>query len=102
MYLILVCRILLKKKELRREGGITGLLYMTIMEGCIMEGYYSIKPFGFAMAVLGSTIRPTTVHNWVVTALQCILTPSFITVDMFALVVSYFFMFASLVMMITY
>ena len=70
MYLILVCRILLKKKELRREGGITGLLYMTTMEGCIMEGYYSIEPFGFAMAVLGSTIRPTTVHNWVVTALQ--------------------------------
>ena len=43
------------------------------------------------MAVLNSTRRPTTVNTLVVTALQRILTPSFITVDIFALVVPYLF-----------
>ena len=35
----------------------------------------------------------TTVKKWVVTDLQQILTPSFITVDIFALVVPYFLLF---------
>ena len=43
------------------------------------------------MAVLISTRRPTTVNKLAVTALQRILTPSFITFDIFALVVPYLF-----------
>ena len=46
-----------------------------------------IKPFGFAVAVLSSTRSYNTVNIWVVTALQLILTPLFITVDIFSLVV---------------
>ena len=52
-----------------------------------MEGDTSREPFGFAMAVLGSTIMPTTVNSWLVTAVKLVLTPLFITVDIFALVV---------------
>ena len=56
-----------------------------------MERDASIGTFGFAMDALGSTRRPTNVNKLDVTALQRILTPSFITVDMFALVVLYLF-----------
>ena len=49
------------------------------------------NPFYFAMAVLSSTRRSTTVNAWIVTALKLFLTPSFITVDIFVLVVPYFF-----------
>ena len=51
------------------------------MEGYLVEG----DAFGFAMAVLISTRRPTTVETWVVTALQVILTTLFVTVDIFML-----------------
>ena len=34
------------------------------MEGYLMEIYFSREPFGFAMAIIGSTTRPTTVKNW--------------------------------------
>ena len=54
-----------------------------------MEGYASIKPFDSKMSVPSSTIRPTNVKTWVVTDLQQILTPLFITCDTFALVVPY-------------
>ena len=43
------------------------------------------------MTVLGTTGRSTTVNKVVVNALQRITTPSFITLDMFALVVLYLF-----------
>ena len=43
------------------------------------------------MAVPSSTIRPTTVKKLAVTSLQQILSPLFITVDKFTLVVPYFF-----------
>ena len=52
-----------------------------------MESYASIVPFSFAMAVIGSTSRPTTVNKLAVTDLQCITTPSFVNLDMFSLVV---------------
>ena len=52
-----------------------------------MEGDDSREPFDFPIAVTSSKIRPTTVNTWVVTALQRISTPLFITVDIFALVV---------------
>ena len=43
------------------------------------------------MSVLGSTIRPTTFNKLTVIALQHITTPSFVTLDMFDLVVPYLF-----------
>ena len=39
--LLLVICIFLKKKELSREGGITGILEVTVTEGYLMEGYGS-------------------------------------------------------------
>ena len=56
-----------------------------------MEIYDSREPFGFSIAVIGSTIRPTSVNKLAVIALQHIMTPSFVTLDMFALVVPYLF-----------
>ena len=38
--------------------------------------------------------QKSTVNTWVVTALQLISTPSFITVDIFPIVVLYIFLFA--------
>ena len=43
------------------------------------------------MSLLGSTIKPATVNKFSVTALQRILTALFVTVDMFDLVIPYFF-----------
>ena len=84
--------ILPKEKDLDREGGTTGLLEVNIMASYTMEIYASREPFVLAMAVLLGSIRgPTTANKCSVTALQRILQPSFITVDMFALVVLYLF-----------
>ena len=47
------------------------------------------------MDVLGSTRRPTTANKLTVIVLQRIMTPLFVTLDMFALVVTYFFLFDS-------
>ena len=43
--------------------------------------------FRFEFFAFTSKIRPTNVHNWVVTYLKLILDPSFITVDIFAIFV---------------
>ena len=83
--------ILPKKKELEREGDITGLLEVTVMGGCLMERDASREPFGFEMDVLGSTRKHNTFNDLAVTALQHIITPSFVALDMFALVVPYLF-----------
>ena len=58
-----------------------------------MEIYDSREPFGFSMAVIGSTVRLTTVNKFSVIALQRIMTPSFFTLVMFALVATYLFLF---------
>ena len=58
-----------------------------------MERYNSIEPLSFALDVIGSTRRPTTVKKLAVTAFKPITTPLFVTLDMFALVVPYFLMF---------
>ena len=85
-------RILLKKKELGREGGITGLSEVTVMGGYPMGRYDSREPFGFSMYVIICSTRGTTnVNKFALTALQRINTPSFVTVDMFALVVPHLF-----------
>ena len=56
-----------------------------------MGQYSSREPFGLAMNVLGSTIIPTTVKKLAIIALKQIMTPSFVTLDMFALSVPILF-----------
>ena len=56
-----------------------------------MEIEASRKNFIFEMDILGSTKRPTTINKLAVTALKRLLNPSFNTVDIFALVVTYLF-----------
>ena len=53
----------------------------------LMKGNRLLYQFVFTMDVLSLTRRPTTLNTWVVTALKQILTSSFITVGIFALVV---------------
>ena len=83
--------ILLKEKKLEREEDITGYLDITIQGGCLIEINASREPFGFSMDAIGSTRRPTIVNKLGVTALQRIMTPSFVSLGMFALVVPYLF-----------
>ena len=56
-----------------------------------MERYDPRKYFGFARDVIGLTRRHTIVNKLDVIVLQRIMTPSFVSLDMFALVVPYFF-----------
>ena len=86
-YLLLVCSMLMKKKQIKREEYITGLLEVTVTEGFLMEGYSGRETFVFEMVVLSSTRSPTTVHIWVVTALQLILLLLFVIAEIFSLVV---------------
>ena len=79
------------KKELGREEGIPGPLEVTLKYGYLMEINAPIEPFGFEFDIIGSTRIPTTVNTLAVTDLQRILTPSFVTIDMLALVVPYLF-----------
>jgi len=46
---------LTKKKNLKREGDITGILEVTFQGIFIMEKYASREAFSFAMDVTGST-----------------------------------------------
>ena len=80
-----------KKKDLDRDGDTTRLLEVTVIGGFQMEIYALRKTLSVSIVVIDSTRRPTTVKNVAVTALQRILTPLFITVDIFALVVPYLF-----------
>ena len=54
-----------------------------------MDIFTSIQPFGFAMDVLCLTLRTTTVNKLAVIDLQRIMTPSLVSLDMFALVIPY-------------
>ena len=56
-----------------------------------MERDASREAFGFARDVIGSTRRPTIVNKLAVIVLQSIMTPSFVFLGMFALVVPCFF-----------
>ena len=56
-----------------------------------MEIYASGESFVFAMGVIGSTRRPTIVKKSAVIVLQCIMTPSFVSLGIFYLVVPYCF-----------
>ena len=72
-----------KKKNLSREGDITGLLEVTVQGSYLMEKYASREAFGFAMDVIGSTRRCTIVNKFIVIVLKYIMTPSFVSLDMF-------------------
>ena len=81
----------MKEKTLDREGYITVLTEVTFQGFCLMERDSSLGDFGFEIDVIGSTIRPTIVNKLAVIVLQHIMTPSFISLDMFDIVVPYLF-----------
>ena len=83
--------ILLKEKKIEREVDIAGLLEFTVQGGCLMERDASIEAFGFTRDVIGSTIRPTIVNKLAMIVLQRIMNPSFVSLDIFALVIPYLF-----------
>ena len=60
-----------------------------------MKIYNSIEAFFSAMDVLGSTRIPTNVNYLAVIVLQHIMTPSFVSLSIFAFVVPYLPMIAS-------
>ena len=90
---LLVLSILPKEKKLERKGDITGLLEVTVQVVCLMERDTSREAVGFARDLIGSTRRRTIFNKLAVIVLQHIMTPSFVSLDMFALVVPYFFGF---------
>ena len=75
--------ILLKKKKLNREGYTTGLVEVAVQGICLMEKYASIEAFVFARDVIGSTIGCTIVNKFIVIVLKFTMTPSFVSLDMF-------------------
>ena len=72
-----------KKKKLSKEGDITGSLEITVQIGFLMEKYASREAFDFARDVIGSTRGCTIVNKFIVIVLKCIMTPSFVSLDMF-------------------
>ena len=72
-----------KKRKLNRAGDTTGLVYVTVQGSCLMEKYASIEAFGFAMDVIGSTRGCTIVNKFIIIVLKYIMTPSFVSLDMF-------------------
>ena len=83
------------EKKGSREGGRYNRDVIGYLNGGFPNGKICLKiTLRFLMAVLlGSRIGPTTVNKSSVTSFQRILTPLFITIDMFALVVPYFLVF---------
>ena len=76
--------ILPKKKKPSWEGDITGLLEVTVQGSFLTEIDAYREAFGFATDVMVSTIKAcTTVDMFIVTVLQCIITHSFVSLDMF-------------------
>ena len=66
------------------EGDIIGLLEVTVQGSCLTERDAYREAFGFATDVMVSTIKwCTIVDNFIVTILQCIMTHSFVSFDMF-------------------
>ena len=76
-----------KKKKPSREGDITGLLEVTVQGSCLTEIDAYREAFGFATDVMVSTIKGCTIVDmFIVTALQCIMNHSFISLDMLTIV----------------
>ena len=73
-----------KKKKLNWEGDITGLLDVNVHGIFLMEIDYSREAFDFATDVMVSTIKGCTIFDmFIVTVLQCIMTHSFVSLDIF-------------------
>ena len=73
-----------KKKKPSWEGDITGLLEVTVKGSFLTERYAYREAFGFATYVMVSTIKGCTIVDmFIVTVLQCIMTHSFVSLDMF-------------------
>ena len=72
-----------KKKKPSKEGDIIGSLEVTVQGSFLMEKYDSIEAFGFARDVIGSTRGCTIVNKFIVIVLKYIMTPSFVSLDMF-------------------
>ena len=75
--------ILLKEKKIEREVDIAGLLEFTVQGGCLMERDASREAFGLARDVIGSPRRRTIFDKLAVIVLKCIMTPLFVSLDMF-------------------
>ena len=58
-----------------------------------MERDASREAVGFARYLIGSTRRRTIFNKLAVIVVQCIMTPSFVSLDSFSLVVPCFFLF---------
>ena len=75
---------ILLKKNLSWEGDITGLLEVTVQGSCLMERDAYREAFGFATDVMVSTIKGCTIVDmFIVIVLECIMTHSFVSLDMF-------------------
>ena len=73
-----------KNKKPSWEGDITGLLEVTVQGSCLTERDAYNEAFGFATDFVVSTIKGCTIVNMlIVTVLQCIITHSFVSLDMF-------------------
>ena len=73
-----------KKKKPSWEGDITGLLEVTVQGSFLTERDAYREAFGFATDVMVSTIKGSTIVNMlIVNVLQCIMTHSFFSLDMF-------------------
>ena len=73
-----------KKKKPSWEGDITGLLEVTFQGSCLMERDTYREAFGFATDVIVSTIKGCTIVNMlIITILQCIMTHSFVSLEIF-------------------
>ena len=73
-----------KKKKPSWDEDIPGLLEVTFQGSCLTERYAYNEAFGFATDVVVSTIKGCTIVNMlIVTVLQCIMTHSFVSLDMF-------------------
>ena len=76
--------ILPKMKKPIWEGDITGLLEVTVQGSCLTERDSYTEAFGFATDFMVSKIKwCTIVDMFIVTVLQCIMTHSFVSLDMF-------------------
>ena len=75
--------ILHKNKKLRKEGDITGSIEVTVLRIFPMEKDASREAFGFARDVIGSTRGCTIDNKFIIIVLKCIMTPSFVSLDMF-------------------
>ena len=72
-----------KNKKLNREEDTTGLLEVIFKGICLMEKDAPREAFILARDVIGSTRGCTIVKKFILIILKCIITPSFVSLDIF-------------------